>query len=82
MLCGLDAIDVRHANVEQDHVGVARGQHLERLPAGGGFARDLERQLKRAIGQKVAQAIARRRFIIDHQHAQRLFGVHPAPAFR
>ena len=82
VLGNLDAVHFRHTDVEQHRVGIARGQHLERLPAIRGFAGDDERHLERAIGNEVAQAIARGRLVVDDEHAQRLVRRHQALTFR
>ncbi len=65
---GLDPVHARHADVEQDHVGLETRAHFERFAAVGGLAcdHDVVEFLEQA-----AQSLARRRFVVDDQHAHR-----------
>jgi hypothetical protein len=79
MLRNLDAVDFRHADVEQHDVGIHRRNQFERVAAVIGLAGDFERNFQRAVTQQIAQTVARRRLVIDHQHAQRLQIAHARP---
>ena len=79
MLGDLDAVDFRHADIEQHDVGPQFRQQFERAPAVFRLAGDLQRHFQRAVAKQIAQAVARRRFIIDDHDAQGLRCVHARP---
>jgi len=68
----LDAVHHRHADVGEHHVGTSVLQQTQRLDAVCGHAHDRARLRGRNVAEEVAQAAARRRLVIDDQHAQGL----------
>src|SRR5204863_6924955 len=69
----LEAVHSGHADVEQQHLRVARGQSLERLEAVARLAGDLVRQVGRDVLQELAQALARRRFVVSYEDADHVW---------
>ena len=65
---GLDPVHARHADVEQDHVGLETQAHFERCAAVGGLACDHDVV---EFVEQAAQSLARRQFVVDDQHAHR-----------
>ena len=64
--CRLDAVEVRHAHVHEDDVGVELARELERLHAVGRFAHELE------VGPLLehhAEAAAHERLVVDDENA-------------
>ena len=71
MLRHLNAVHIRHANVEQHDVGITGRQQIERTPAVISLAGDFKRHFQRTVAEQVAQPVARWRLVVDHHDAQR-----------
>ena len=65
----LEPIHAGHADVEQQHLGAARRQSLERFDAVGRLARHHARHVARDVLQELLQALARRAFIVGKEYA-------------
>ena len=71
-----DTVNLRHADIKQNDVDRAFRQHVNGLLAVFRLAGNFNRHLERTVRQQIADAVARRRLIIDDQHPQRLRGRH------
>src|SRR5450432_4092976 len=67
MAGGLEAIHPGHAYIDEHDIRGKVVREVQRLVAVGRFAHDLDRA---ELDQEAAQALARRRFVIDDQHLQ------------
>ena len=69
----LEAVEFRHAHIEQHHGGLQLGDLFDGFEAVGTFAHQLH---ARQLGQVFAQQEPRRLFVFHHQDAQRTVFVH------
>ena len=67
-----DAVHARHADVGEDDIDRVFANELERRDAVAGLADDLAGELDGNIGQQLAQARTRQRFVVDQEDFQRL----------
>ncbi len=67
LLQHLEAVAFGHLHVEEDDVGLERGDGGQRLCAGAALADDLYIAIAREQGDEVA---ARQRFVVDDQRTQ------------
>ena len=68
---GRDAVELRHADVHQDDVGLVQVNSREHVAAVGGLADDVE---VRGAGQHDPQAGADQRVVVDEEDADRVVG--------
>ena len=67
-----DAVHARHADVGEHDIDRVCAQELERRQAVAGLADDLGGELDGDVGQQLAQAGTRQRFVVDQEDFQRL----------
>ena len=68
----LDAVHARHADVGEHDIDRVCAQELERHQPVAGLADDLGGELDGDVGQQLAQARTRQRFVVDQEDFQRL----------
>jgi hypothetical protein len=68
VLRNLHAIHLRHADVEQHHIGARVLEQLEQGTAVGCLRHHFERQAGHTIFQKISQAAARGSFVVGDHH--------------
>jgi hypothetical protein len=73
VLRDLDAVDARHAHVEQHDIDPVAGDVDQGLAPVGRLACHFEGDGAAAVGEQVLQPAARRRLVVDDQDAQRRF---------